>query len=97
MVQVFLNFDFYGAGNVGDDLMLAGFLRALKPDLDLCCALQWDCASQRRRFPRIDWEQLPPGAVSRIPDGVSLVLGLGDTPVQIQSGRWMLEKLLADA
>ena len=31
-MNIFLGYDFYGAGNIGDDLMLAGFLTLLPED-----------------------------------------------------------------
>ena len=48
---------FFGAGNIGDDLVLAGFLDGISgaPGLRLTCGTRYDIASQRRRFPQIEW------------------------------------------
>ena len=88
-----LGFDFYGAGNIGDDLTLAGFLEALRtlrpeslPRLYGICP--HDVLSQRRRFPEIEWN--PPV----LPE-VACWAGVGDTPFQTTCGDWFLQYLRA--
>lgn len=84
-----LGFDFYGLGNVGDDLMLAGFLEVWggrKPLFGVVRSVQQRIL--RRRFPEVTWltptDPAPPH---------DLWLGVGDTPVQVLSGTWFLEHL----
>ena len=84
-----LGFDFYGLGNAGDDLMLAGFLdiwRCRKPLFAVVSKSQQKILE--RRFPEIMWltsnDQQP---------SYDLWLGVGDTPIQVLSGPWFLEYL----
>lgn len=96
-----LAFDFYGAGNIGDDLMMAGFLDALEelaptPHAGCLSATAWDIDAQRRRFPSIEW--VAPAdwearlAASGGPSGRTWV-GVGGTPFQFLCGPWFLNAL----
>lgn len=94
-----LGFDFYGAGNIGDDIMLGGFLSSL-PGARLVGHCH-DLESQRLRFPQVSWLD-PKGEDSEaLPQEVlrrgGAWLGVGDTPFQISSGPWFLHKLAAAA
>jgi Polysaccharide pyruvyl transferase len=85
----YLGFDFYGSGNVGDDLVLAGFLSEFPEALELQGGIH-HLPSQQRRFPRVRWH-----ATGALPKehliGEALAwLGVGDTPFQITSGLWLL-------
>jgi polysaccharide pyruvyl transferase WcaK-like protein len=84
-----LGFSFYGSGNVGDDLMLAGFLREWQNRRPLFCVVPIE---QKRvlvaRFPEVLWC----APQERQPE-YDLWLGVGDTPIQIKSGLFMLELL----
>lgn len=84
-----LGFHIYGAGNVGDDLMLDGFLSAWPEREKLVSKhpLQ-SLRVLRRRFPGIAWH--PPTA--RLPD-YHWWLGVGDTPIQILSTLYFLRYL----
>jgi hypothetical protein len=56
--RVFLGMPFYGAGNIGDDLALAGFLEAweqLGSPAHLVASIPFPLATQGRRFPAIEW------------------------------------------
>jgi polysaccharide pyruvyl transferase WcaK-like protein len=95
-VRLHVGHHFFGSGNIGDDLMLAGFLQAVarsgrRVGLTCCCA--FDTHSQRRRFPQIDW--LPYTATTR--DAAIAAcdawVGVGDTPFQLSVGAWFLEHL----
>lgn len=100
--SIILAFDFYGSGNIGDDLMLAGFLEGLKR---LSCSAQivgslnpqCNLGSQRRRFGSVEWirpkEFLALGG-SSWNSNATFLAGVGDTPVQITCGPWFLEHLL---
>lgn len=95
MTKVFLNFDFYGAGNIGDDLMLDGFVRgASNLDLELFCSIPRDSSHQEFRFPEIRF--VPRLEREEVALQCPVWLGVGDTPVQIKSGEWFLLKLEKD-
>ncbi len=84
-----LGFDFYGTGNAGDDLMLAGFLQLWNRPERLVCRVS---ATQRlvlqSRFPDVLWvtsdRELP---------SYNEWIGVGDTPIQILSGPYFLDYL----
>lgn len=86
-----LAFNFYGAGNIGDDLMLAGFLSVLEPGTTVVGTIPRDIASQEQRFPQVAWNR---GGVVVVEPRTVLV-GVGDTPFQTTSGTWFLENLEA--
>lgn len=97
--QSLIAFDFWGAGNMGDDLMMAGFLEGL----DRCGVrhkgLLWslsafDITSQRKRFSGIEWFSSKERAnLDRLLASTELILGVGDTPFQITCGDWFLRHL----
>ena len=98
-IKVFLGFDFYGAGNIGDDLMVAGFLSAFADDdrFDLICVLPSDrIASQRLRFPQISWLKADDKERERLIRASDVWLGVGGTPFQATGGGWLLKRILAD-
>ena len=59
--EFLIGLDFLGAGNLGDDLMVSGFLEGiaqlgLRDKMRCLRALcSYDRSSQRHRFPQIDW------------------------------------------
>jgi polysaccharide pyruvyl transferase WcaK-like protein len=93
-------FDFWGAGNMGDDLMVDGFLRGLqqlKPSglgtISSLCG--YDIASQRRRFPQINWIAPKDNAAFQLAlDRAETIIGFGGTPFQLTSGDWLLQHLV---
>jgi ADP-heptose:LPS heptosyltransferase len=97
-VHVHIGVNFFGAGNLGDDLMLAGFLAALGPRVErlaLTCCTPFDRASQQRRFPAITWlADDAPTRAQALADA-DVWLALGDTPFQLLSGPWMRDYLAA--
>jgi ADP-heptose:LPS heptosyltransferase len=97
-LHVHIGVNFFGAGNLGDDLMLAGFLTALgarAERLALTCCTPFDLASQRRRFPTITWLADDPFTRAQTLVDADLWLALGDTPFQLLSGPWMRDHLAA--
>jgi polysaccharide pyruvyl transferase WcaK-like protein len=102
MIRLHIGHHFYGAGNVGDDLMLAGFLgeaaRHFGSDgLAITCAIPFDLDSQRRRFPQVQW--LAYGDTDAREAAVAACdawLGLGDSPFQHDQGTWFLDHLAAE-
>lgn len=95
MKKIFLNFDFYGAGNIGDDLMLDGFLRGLSKKYALYCSIPRDHSHQKMRFPEIRF--IKKDERYKAAGQCDLWVGVGDTPFQLRSGDWFLKKLLKDA
>ncbi len=99
-LNLFLAFDFFGAGNIGDDLMMAGFLRGLRelsgvPGRMLAVCAR-DLESQQRRFPDLHW--FSPAEAwqhweSHDPSTWAWV-GVGGTPFQVLSGPWMTQFLV---
>lgn len=95
MADVFLDFDFYGAGNIGDDLMLAGFLSGAGSEHDFYCSVPRNYSHQQYRFPKIRF--CSKSQRNDIATDCRYWIGVGDTPVQIKSGEWFLAKLERDA
>lgn len=98
-INVFLGFDFYGAGNIGDDLMVAGFLSGFASDdrFTLTCCLPRDrLGSQRGRFPQIRWLEASGKDRHRLIAESDVWLGVGGTPFQATGGSWLLKSILAD-
>ncbi|MBI4820045.1 MAG: polysaccharide pyruvyl transferase family protein [Deltaproteobacteria bacterium] len=98
-IRVVLGFEFYGSGNIGDDLMLDGFLSELQEtELELsCCAMathQLDAL--RVRFPRILWLEASAGLKERLIRDSDVWLGVGGTPFQASSGPWLMNRILRD-
>lgn len=100
--KIFLGFDFYGAGNVGDDLMLHGFLSAFKKhspmdiNFKFGCIIPHNIDSQRKRFPEIDWCFKKNVKRNHILSNYDYWVGVGDTPFQMTSGTWLLNAILKD-
>ncbi|HYW54908.1 MAG TPA: polysaccharide pyruvyl transferase family protein [Dongiaceae bacterium] len=93
MTSVFVGHDFFGAGNFGDDLALAGFLTvaARHPNVRITICTPYDVESQRALFPQVRW--LPGGEAEpeRALRDADVWLGLGGTPFQLDSGPWLLD------
>lgn len=95
MQKIFLSFDFYGSGNIGDDLMLDGFLKGIKDyKMQLSCCLARDTTIQQDRFPGIKFYRKEDR--ERIMKESKIWIGAGDTPIQVKSGNWILNKLTRD-
>ena len=100
-LRVHLGHHFYGSGNLGDDLMLAGFLAAARPAFletaTLTCCTAQDIASQRLRFPEVEWLLYEEATRAETISRCDLWLGLGDTPFQGILGNWFLDHLGQEA
>jgi polysaccharide pyruvyl transferase WcaK-like protein len=95
--HIHIGHHFYAAGNVGDDLMIAGFLAALRErgvKLRLTCCTPFDLASQRRRFPEIDWLDYTPDVREACVWSCDAWLGLGGSPFQGDQSTWFLDHLV---
>jgi polysaccharide pyruvyl transferase WcaK-like protein len=91
---------FFGAGNLGDDLMLAGFLRATQTqgaEVRLTCCIPWDRPAMRLRFPRVEWLPYDDTTRQQCIAECDAWLGLGDTPFQTSVGDWLLDHLVQEA
>jgi polysaccharide pyruvyl transferase WcaK-like protein len=93
-MRIHIGHHFYGAGNFGDDLMMAGFLRAWtewgSPG-DLTCSIPFDRDCQQRRFPQVAWLPYDAAAREHAIRHCTVWLGLGGPAFETESGPWMLE------
>lgn len=95
-----LGHHFYGAGNLGDDFMLAGFLAGLREHaagMTCTCSVPFDLAPLRGRFPEIEWLPYDPAMRARAITGCHAWLGLGGSPFQSAQSRWFIDHLLDEA
>jgi hypothetical protein len=86
----------FGAGNFGDDLMLAGFVDRLPSAVRITAFTPHDIESQRRRFPQVTWLADDDAARDTALEDAVMWLALGDTPFQLDSGPWMLDFLMRE-
>jgi polysaccharide pyruvyl transferase WcaK-like protein len=96
-LRAHIGFNFYGAGNIGDDLMLFGFLQAMQQRGDrisLTCCSPYSLAPLRRRFPQIDWRPDTEAEREEAMRHADIWLGVGATTFQLKSGQWQRDHLL---
>jgi polysaccharide pyruvyl transferase WcaK-like protein len=99
-VRIHLGHHFYGAGNLGDDFMVAGFLRALESlrvPITLTGCVPFDLAPLARRFPQIAWQAYTSDARTRCIAECDAWLGLGGSPFQSAQSRWFIDHLAGEA
>jgi polysaccharide pyruvyl transferase WcaK-like protein len=84
--NIYFLFNFYGAGNIGDDLMLAGYLVLFGDKYNIDAFTPYNVASQRLRFPEINWLKKRPANFKTY----DKIIGMGDTPFQITAGAWLI-------
>jgi len=99
-MRIHLGHHFYGAGNLGDDFMLAGFLAALRvsaPEARLTCCVPFAREPLARRFPEIEWLAYDETTRTRAWEECDVWLGLGGSPFQSAQSRWFVDHLVEEA
>ena len=99
-MRIHLGHHFYGAGNLGDDFMLAGFLtamRTLAPAATYTCCVPFALEPLRGRFPAIEWLPYDEATRARCIAGCDVWLGLGGSPFQHAQSRWFVDHLTGEA
>ncbi len=99
-MRLHLGHHFYGAGNLGDDFMLAGFLGALRtaaPGATCTCCVPFDLPPLRARFPEVDWRPCDSSSRAEAIAACDVWLGLGGSPFQNAQSRWFVDHLLGEA
>ncbi len=98
-MRIHLGHHFYGAGNLGDDFMLAGFLtamRTLAPAATYTCCVPFGLEPLRLRFPAIEWFPVEDTDRARCIAECDVWLGLGGAPFQSALSRWFIDHLLGE-
>lgn len=99
-MRIHLGHHFYGAGNLGDDFMLAGFLaamRGLAPDTTFTCCVPFPLPPLRQRFPSIIWLACDETTRALCIAECDVWLGLGGSPFQSALSRWFVDHLVSEA
>ena len=99
-MRIHLGHHFYGAGNLGDDFMLAGFfaaMRLLAPRATFTCSVPFALEALRRRFPEVAWHPYETAAREECIANCDVWLGLGGSPFQHALSRWFVDHLAAEA
>lgn len=99
-MRLHLGHHFYGAGNLGDDFMLAGFLaamRALAAEFSCTASVPFPLEPLRTRFPEIAWHPYDEALRSECIAACDAWVGLGGSPFQSSQSRWFIDHLLREA
>lgn len=92
-MRIHIGHHFFGAGNLGDDLMLAGLLRGMEPAAARCTCATPSADSQRIRFPQVQWLPYDRGSRATAIEACDAWVGVGGTPFQLVVGTWFLDHL----
>lgn len=98
-MRIHLGHHFYGAGNLGDDFMLAGFLAAWRlaaPPAKITGCVPFALEPLQSRFPEIRWQPYDDSARDQAIDGCDVWLGLGGSPFQSALSRWFVDHLAGE-
>ncbi|MBI5381373.1 MAG: hypothetical protein HZA31_05690 [Opitutae bacterium] len=96
MKKIHIGHHFFGAGNLGDDFMLAGFLVAMEPWLgraEFSCCVPHPRELLSRRFPQICWLPYDETTRRRAIASSDVWLGLGGSPFQCTVSSWFIDHL----
>lgn len=96
LLRIHIGSHFWGAGNIGDDLMLAGFLSAIKKKntpVVLSCCSPFDLTCLRYRFPEINWFPYDEASRRHCVENCDVWLCLGGSPFQTVLSDWFLQHL----
>ena len=97
-MRMLIGLEIYGAGNIGEDLQLAGFLESVAKlgfkNHSYVCSISFCLKSQKLRFPEIKW--IGERNRHKLIDDCDIWLGVGDTPFQVTSGPAMLRFLKSE-
>lgn len=99
LIHLHIGHHFWGAGNIGDDWMLAGFLEAIKSrgyQFRITCCIPQNHDAMRLRFPQIEWFEMEIGVRETLISSADVWIGLGDTPFQSHAGTWLLDHIEED-
>lgn len=99
MSAVHIGHHFFGAGNAGDDWMMAGFLGAVSADSTrrFTCCVPCPLAPLQARFPQVEWLPYDATTRQRAVQDCDAWLGLGGSPFQSGASRWFIDHLAAEA
>lgn len=78
-----IGFDYWGHGNIGEDLTLRGFLD-VAPKTDYYAYTAHNKYSQKLRFPEVEWNG----------DNGRVWVAVGDTPFQVTCGHGILQQMM---
>jgi polysaccharide pyruvyl transferase WcaK-like protein len=98
-LHIHIGHDFFGAGNIGDDWMLAGFLgelRHAKTNVRLTCCSPHNTEAMRHRFPQVEWHAADLATRQSLITAADAWLGLGGTPFQTDSTTYFLDYIAKD-
>jgi polysaccharide pyruvyl transferase WcaK-like protein len=98
-VTVHIGFDFWGAGNIGDDFVLAGFLSWVRRsglELRVTALCGHDIRAMRARFPEIEWWASDQASRETAVRDADIWIGLGGSPFQLEVGPWLLDQMSAN-
>jgi polysaccharide pyruvyl transferase WcaK-like protein len=97
--KVLIGTDFWGAGNLGDDFMLAGFtlwVQAYAPHWIVSILCAHGIEAMRQRFPQFSWVAADETSRLAAHAQADLWLGLGGSVFQSDGGPWILDRVAAD-
>ncbi|HEV7300810.1 MAG TPA: polysaccharide pyruvyl transferase family protein [Tepidisphaeraceae bacterium] len=98
-MRLHIGHHFYGAGNVGDDLMLAGFLAGVAQsglEVKLTCSVPFELAPLKLRYPQVEWLHYTREIRQAAIRDCDAWIGVGDTPFQVSVGSWFYDHLIGE-
>lgn len=99
-MKIHLGHHFFGAGNLGDDFMLGGFLAALPAAgraVELTCCVPHPLEPLRQRFPQVRWLAYLPDLREACIAACDVWLGLGGAPWQSAVSPWFADHLAGES